>query len=322
MTQANPLGLPLEPEAQAFVEAGEVIPYLHTVPPSEKRRILDELQARPTPRPAVEEEWLLVDEVPVRMVRPHGAKGPLPTLLFVHGGGWVMGNTATHDRLVSELAVGAGIAVAFPEYALAPEAKFPTALEECWKVATWLSRQSRVPLAVGGDQMGATIACGLTLLAARRGGVDFAHQLLFYPATDTAFDTGSYRQFAVGYTLRAEGYRDFWNLYCPDPNARRDPLAAPLRTSPDELALLPPATVITAEADCLRDEGEAYAGALRASGVPVLGVRYAGVTNGFVMLDAMRGTHAADAAINQAARILRRALHPNQASPTTQRPVA
>ncbi|WP_405536126.1 alpha/beta hydrolase [Streptomyces sp. NBC_00075] len=309
MSNANPLDLPLEPEAQAFVEAGEVIPYLYTVPPSEKRRMLDELQARPTPRPDVEEEWLLVDDVPVRMVRPPGVTGPLPTLLFVHGGGWVMGSAATHDRLVRELAVGAHVAVAFPEYSLAPEAKFPTALEECWKVATWLTKQTQAPLAVGGDQMGATIACGLTLLAARRGDVDFAHQLLFYPATDTAFETDSYQQFAVGYALRAQGYRDFWDQYCPDPDARLDPVAAPLRTSPDELAQLPPATVITAEADCLRDEGEAYAGALRTAGVPVLSVRYAGVTNGFVMLDAMRGTHAADAAINQAASVLRTALH-------------
>ncbi|CCK28848.1 lipase [Streptomyces davaonensis JCM 4913] len=309
---ANPLGIPLEPEAQAFCEAGEVIPYLYTVPPSEKRRMLDELQARPTPRPDVEEEWVLVGDVPVRMVRPPGADGPLPTLLFVHGGGWVMGNASTHDRLVRELAVGAHIAVAFPEYTLSPEARFPTALEECWAVAEWLAGRAtaEAPLAVGGDQMGATIACGLALLAIRRGGVDFAHQLLFYPATDTAFDTDSYQQFAVGYALRAQGYRDFWDQYCPDPDTRRDPVAAPLRTSPDELALLPPATVITAEADCLRDEGEAYAGALRTAGVPVLSVRYHGVTNGFVMLDAMRTTHAADAAINQAAAVLRTNLHP------------
>ncbi len=305
---ANPHNLALEPEAQAFVEAGEVIPYLYTVPPSEKRRMLDELQARPTPRPDVEEEWFLVDEVPVRIVRPPGTPDALPVLLFVHGGGWVMGNAATHDRLVRELAVGAGIAVAFPEYTLAPEAVFPVALEQCWSVARWLAERFDT-VAVAGDQMGGTLACGLTLLAARRGGVRFAHQVLFYPCVGSTFDSESYRRFAVGYALRAQGYRDFWDQYCPDEHARADPLASPLRTTREELGLLPPALVVTAEADCLRDEGEAYAAALRDAGVPALSVRYSGVTNGFVMLDAMRGTLAAEAAITQAASVLRAALH-------------
>jgi acetyl esterase len=318
---ANPLGLALEPEAAAFVEAGEVIPYLYTVPPAEKRRMLDELQARPTPRPDVTEAWYVVDSrsdvhpaVPVRVVRPPDASGPLPVLLFVHGGGWVMGNAASHDRLVRELAVGAGVAVAFPEYALAPEAVFPTALEQCWSTAQWLVAEADTlnidvtRMAVGGDQMGGTLAIGVAMLAAERGGVEFQHQLLFYPSTDAGFDTDSYRLFATGYALRAQGYRDFWDQYCPDLDARKQPVASPLRADLETLAQLPPALVITAEADCLRDEGEAYAAALRHAGVPAMSVRYSGITNGFMMLDAMRGTMAASAAINQAASVLREAL--------------
>ncbi len=162
--------------------------------------------------------------------------------------------------------------------------------------------RSAVPCTISaGTSIRATSSrTGLTTLAARRGGVDFAHQLLFYPCTDSAFETGSYRDFVVGYALRVQGYRDFWDLYCPDADARLDATASPLRATRDELCALPPATVNTAEADCLRDEGE-DANALRAAGVPVLATRYQGVTNGFVMLDAMRSTCAADAAIDQAA---------------------
>lgn len=321
-TGANPLGLALEPEAQAFTEASEVIPYLYTVPPEAKRKMLDELQARPTPRPEADDQWYLVDDrpdvhpaVPVRIVRPRNITGTVPVLLFVHGAGWVMGNAATHDRLVRELAHGARVAVAFPEYALSPEARYPTALEQCWTVATWLTKEGAglgldpTRMGVAGDQMGGTIAAALTLLATRRGGVEFLHQTLLYPATAAGFDTESYRLFATGYGLRAEGYRDFWNQYCPDETARLEPTAAPLQASLDELATLPPALVITAEADCLRDEGEAYASALRRAGVPALATRYSGVTNAFMMLDVMRGTVAADTAITQAAHAIGANLH-------------
>jgi len=320
--RANPLRLSLEPEAQALVEASEVIPYLYTVPPPAKRLVLEELQSRPTPRPPVDEEWIVVDggptgDVKVRLVRPAGSTGQLPVVLYVHGGGWVMGNAATHDRLVSELAVGAGVAIAFPEYDLAPERTFPVALEQCYAVAAWIAAEGDEValdagrLGVAGDQMGGTIAIGTTMLARDRGGPEVQAMALLYPATDAGFDTESYRLFEVGYSLRAEGFRDFWNLYCPDLEIRNTPHASPLRASLEQLGTLPPTLVVTAEADCLRDEGEAFAATLRLAGVPVLSTRYQGITNGFMMLDAMRGTMAAEAAIAQTAWFLGR-LHESE----------
>lgn len=317
---ANPHGIALEPEAQAFVEAGEIIPYLYTVAPDQKRRMLDELQARPTPRPPADEDWYVLNDpegqhpsVPVRVVRPtrHRAATPAPVVLFIHGGGWVMGNAASHDRLVREIADASGATIVFPEYGLAPEHVYPTAIDQCATVARWIVDEGEAVgldptrVAIVGDQMGGTIAAALTLrTAAGTLPVRFVFQALMYPATDAACDTPSFTEFAVGYSLRAEGFRDFWRLYCPDVALREQPEASPARAPRELLAQTPPALIITAEADCLRDEGEAYAAALREAGVPALAVRYSGVTNSFMMLDTLRGTVAAEAAIAQVASAL------------------
>ncbi|MGB4778174.1 alpha/beta hydrolase [Microbacterium sp.] len=321
---ANPHGISLEPEAQAFVEAGEFIPYLYTVTPDQKRRMLDELQARPTPRPAADEDWYVVNAhsgehppVPVRVVRPtrHRGSAPAPVVLWVHGGGWVMGNAASHDRLVREVADASGATIVFPEYGLSPEHAYPTAIDQCATVARWIVDEGHTHgldasrIAVVGDQMGGTIAAALTLRAAAGSlAVQFAFQAFMYPATDAACDTASFTEFATGYSLRAEGYRDFWRLYCPNPARRFDHEASPARAPAALLAQTPPALIITAEADCLRDEGEAYAAALRDAGVPALAVRYSGVTNSFMMLDTLRGTMAAEAAIGQLGATLRAAF--------------
>ena len=145
-------------------------------------------------------------------------------------------------------------------------------------------------------------------MAKERGGIPLAAQVLFYPVTDAAFDTGSYHEFAEGYFLRRDGMQWFWDQYTADPAERAQITASPLRAGLEELAGLPPALVITAEADVLRDEGEAYANKLRAAGVAVTAVRYQGVIHDFVMLNALRGTNAADAAITQATTYLRRVL--------------
>jgi len=152
------------------------------------------------------------------------------------------------------------------------------------------------------------MTAALTLMAKERGDVTFATQLLFYPVTDANFDTESYQRFAEGYFLALDGMKWFWDQYTTDPAQRAEITASPLRASLDELAGLPPALVITAEADVLRDEGEAYAAKLRQAGVPVTAVRYQGVVHDFVMLNTLRETHAADAAIKQAVGVLRAAL--------------
>jgi acetyl esterase/lipase len=149
----------------------------------------------------------------------------------------------------------------------------------------------------------------VTLMAKERGGPSFTAQLLYYPVTDAGMDTASYGQFAEGYFLARDGMAWFWEQYLPDDSRRKEILASPLRASTDELAGLPPALVITGEADVLRDEGEAYATKLRAAGVPVTQARYGGIIHDFVMLHPLAGTHAAKAATAQGAAFLHEALH-------------
>ena len=323
--EANPLGLSLEPEAQAMVETTEILPYFFTIPPSRSRQLLEELQATGWRGPAVDEDWYLVNGGPTgtvntRIVRPPGVEGPLPAILFIHGGGWVMGSASTHDRLVRELAVGTGAAVVFPEYSLSPEATYPTALEECYTVLGWMSHESEslgldpTRIAIVGDQMGGNIAAAIALLAPARGAVELQAQVLFYPATDASFDTESYRLFAEGYSMRAEQNRWFWDQYCPDKGRRSEMTVAPLQADLDTLSLMPPTTILTAEADCLRDEGEAYASRLREAGVPVLSIRYQGVINAFVLLNTLRATRAANSAVVQAVASLKEAfaIEPHQ----------
>ncbi|WP_458249067.1 alpha/beta hydrolase [Streptomyces sp. MAI_2237] len=309
----------LEPAAQAFVEATANPPYLFDLPPAEGRKTVDEVQSGEIGKPAVDEEWITVSGGPTgsvraRVVRPAGTTETLPVILYIHGAGWVFGNAHTHDRLVRELAVGANAAVVFPEYDLSPEARYPVAIEQNYAVAQWIVREGAdqgldaARLAVAGDSVGGNMTAALTLMAKERGDVPLVQQVLFYPVTDASFDTASYHQFATGYFLRRDGMRWFWDQYTTDEAERAQITASPLRASTEQLTGLPPALVITGEADVLRDEGEAYANKLRTAGVPVTAVRYQGIIHDFVMLNALRETHAAEAAINQAVATLRTAL--------------
>ncbi|MEU1598028.1 alpha/beta hydrolase [Streptomyces sp. NPDC005708] len=319
MTDATGPRPVLEPAAQAFAEATANPPYPFDLGPAEGRKAVDEVQSGEIEKPAVDEEWITVPdgptgEVRARIVRPAGATGVLPVIVYIHGAGWVFGNAHTHDRLVRELAVGTGAAVVFPEYDLSPEARYPVAIEQNYAVARWIvtdgagHRLDATRIAVAGDSVGGNMTAALTLMAKERGDVPLVQQVLFYPVTDASFDTGSYHQFATGYFLRRDAMEWFWDQYTTDESERVQITASPLRATTEQLAGLPPALVITAEADVLRDEGEAYAGKLREAGVPVTAVRYQGVIHDFVMLNALRETHAAGAAIGQAVAVLRTAL--------------
>ncbi|WP_405865280.1 alpha/beta hydrolase [Streptomyces sp. NBC_00005] len=309
----------LEPAAQAFAEATANPPYLFDLGPAEGRKTVDEVQSGDIAKPAVDEEWITVPGGPTgsvraRVVRPAGASGTLPVIVYIHGAGWVFGNAHTHDRLVRELAVGTGAAVVFPEYDLSPEARYPVAIEQNYAVAKWVVEHGASKdldgsrIAAAGDSVGGNMTAALTLMAKQRGDVPLVAQVLFYPVTDAAFDTGSYHQFAEGYFLRRDAMQWFWDQYTTDEAERAQITASPLRATTEQLTGLPPALVVTGEADVLRDEGEAYANKLREAGVPVTAVRYQGIIHDFVMLDALRGTHAAEAAISQAIATLRAAL--------------
>ncbi len=306
----------LEPEAQAFAEAAAKPPWLFTLGPEQGRIALDGVQAGKVSRLPVDiEDRTIADgpsaQVALRILRPQNARTPLPVIVYIHGAGWVFGSTQTHDRLVRELAVGAGAAVVFPVYRLCPEVSYPTALEECYIVARWVARRGQEHgldaqrLAVAGDSVGGNMATVITLLSRERGGPDIRLQLLFYPVTDAAFDTASYHQFAEGYHLRRDAMMWFWDQYTRNPSERNEITASPLRAGVAQLKRLPPALIVTAEADVLRDEGEAYANKLREAGVRVTAVRFQGTIHDFVMLNALAHTAATRGAIALATAWLR-----------------
>jgi acetyl esterase len=318
-TAYTPAAPVLEQPAAEFAAATADPPYLFDLGPVAGREAVDEVQSGEVAKPAVDEEWITVPGGPTgrvraRIVKPVGAAGPLPVVVYIHGAGWVFGNAHTHDRLVRELAVGAGAAVVFPEYDLSPEARYPVAIEQNYAVAAWLVAEGAAKgldtarIAVAGDSVGGNMAIALTLMAKERGDVPLLAQVLFYPVTDASFETGSYHRFAEGYFLRRDGMQWFWDQYTTDPAQRAEITASPLRASLEQLAGLPQALVITGEADVLRDEGEAYANKLRQAGVSVTATRYQGIIHDFVMLNALRTTNAAEGAISQAVAYLRKAL--------------
>ena len=309
----------LEPASQAFADATSNPPYFWDGTPEDARKVLDDVQAAPIDKLPVDDQWITVPakvgDVRVRIVRPPGTTGALPAILYMHGGGWVLGNAGTHDRLVRELAVGANAAVVFVEYDRSPEAHYPVAIEQGYATAQWIVREGASHgldperLAVAGDSVGGGMTAALALMAKERGDVRFVQQSMFYPVTDAGMDTGSYEQFAERYFLFADGMAWFWDAYCPDVEQRFEPYASPLRASDEQLADLPPALLIVDEADVLRDEGEAYAARLRGAGVEITTVRYDGITHDFMMLNPLSSTRATRAAVAQAIAILRDALH-------------
>lgn len=310
----------LEPAAKELADATSSHPRIYEVPPENGREILDDLQAgADVPKPAVDEEWVTVDAgkygtVRARIIRPEGATGTLPAVFYIHGAGWVFGDENTHDRLVREIAVGTNAAVVFPVYDLAPEAKYPTQIEQNYAVGKWIVENGEERnidasrFAVCGDSVGGNMSAVFALMAKERGDIDLAAQVLLYPVTDANFDTPSYQQFAEGYYLTRDGMKWFWDAYTTDPQQRAEIYASPLRAEIEQLRGLPTTLVITDEADVLRDEGEAYASKLREAGVDVTAVRVLGMVHDFLMLDSLRDSKATAVARTLAIEALQRAL--------------
>ncbi|MGW5656854.1 alpha/beta hydrolase [Streptomyces humi] len=308
----------LEPAAQDFADATAKPPLLYELGVEGARKLLDDVQAQPVEKPDVDEKWITVPaevgDVRVRILKPVGSSGPLPVILYVHGGGWVLGNAGTHDRLVRELTVGAKAALVFVEYDRSPEAKYPVAIEQAYATARWITTEGAGEgldasrLAVAGDSVGGNMTAALTHMAKQRGDVAFVHQSLYYPVTDAAQDTESYRTFARGPHLTAKAMEWFWDAYTTDPAERAQITASPLRATLEDLRDLPPALVVVDENDVLRDEGEAYARKLVQAGVPTTSIRYNASLHDFMMLNTVRDTQASTAAIEQAVHVLRKAL--------------
>jgi acetyl esterase len=308
----------LEPAAQELAEATSKPPFLYQLDYPEARKVLEDLQAAPVDKLPIDEEWITLPspfgDASVRIIKPQGADGILPVILYMHGGGWVLGNAATHDRLVRELAVGANAALAFVEYPNSPEAHYPVAIEQGYATAQWIVREGSSKgldpsrIAVAGESVGGDMTSALTLMAKERGDVQFVHAGIYYPVTDAAMDTGSYDEFAEGPYLTRKAMEWFWDAYTTDPGQRSEITASPNQATIEQLKGLPPTLLLVDEADVLRDEGEAYAAKLRMAGVPVTTVRYDGTVHDFMLLNSLSQTKAARAAIAQATAFLRQAF--------------
>jgi acetyl esterase len=308
--------MPLDPQAQVLVDllaAGDG-PAMHELSPAEARVVYDQLAAgrvSDDPLASVEDHHVPTadGEVMVRVYTPEG-EGPFGACVWFHGGGWVIGNVASHDALCRSLASRSGTVVASVEYRLAPEHPFPAPVDDAVAATEWVAEHAAdlgidpTRLAVGGDSAGGNLAAATTLVARARGAPALAYQLLVYPVVDHSFSQPSYVENAEGYFLSADAMRWFSGHYLPDRSHATDPLAAPLH-APD-LSGLPPALVITAEYDPLRDEGEAYAARLAMAGVETEMVRYDGMVHGFVSMSAMLDQGAT--ALDRLAAALRRAV--------------
>jgi acetyl esterase/lipase len=250
------------------------------------------------------------------VMTPERVTGKPGVLFFIHGGVWIVGNFQNHQRLLRDLVVGSGQIGVFVEYTSLPEARYPTQLDECYAALKWVAEHagefgadgSRI--AVAGNSVGGNMSAALSLMAKDKRGPKIACQVLLIPATDASVDTDSYHEFATGRFLSRAFMKYGWDLYVPDEKTRNSPYVSPLRASTKELRGLPPALVITAENDPLRDEGEAYARKLEDAGIAVTATRYNGMIHDFVTLNALRHVSAVEGALQQASAAIRDGLRP------------
>lgn len=292
--------MPLDPTVEGLLQqmaeaGGQPLNEMSPGAAREMYRAMGAAYSRPDVH-AVEDR--LAANVPVRIYRPSAATD-LPALVYFHGGGWVIGDLETHDNVCRNLTNAAGCVVIATDYRLAPEHPWPAALDDCLAVTTWAADHAAElgidanRIAVGGDSAGGNLAACVCLKARDEAGPAIAHQLLIYPVTDSSLDTASYRDNAEGYMLTRAGMEWFFGHYVPNEQDRDNPMVAPLRAG--NYAALPPATVITAEFDPLRDEGEAFAAKLDAAGVPTASRRFDGMIHGFFgMTDLIEGARAAN----------------------------
>jgi acetyl esterase len=289
--------MPLDQQVQEFlrVAAALAFPPLESLPLAQVREAIRTLSAPPGDRENVKKiEDRVIDaggaKLPVRLYTPE-ALGSLPILVYLHGGGWVAGDIESLDIPCRALCNGARCIVVSVDYRLAPEHKFPTPVEDCYAATKWLVSNAATfggdptRVAVGGDSAGGNLSAAVALMARDRGTPSLAFQLLIYPVTNYALDTWSYQRNGEGYLLTKNAMQWFWGHYLSAESDGAKPYASPLRAS--NLTNLPPALVITAEYDPLRDEGIAYADKMRAAGVKVVHSDYKGMIHAFFVLGYM-----------------------------------
>lgn len=251
-------------------------------------------------------------KVKLFIMKPEHVAGKPGVLLFIHGGVWIVGNFDNHKRLLRDLVVKSGQVGVFVEYTPLPDAKFPTQLDQSYTALEYVAAHAQdfgadgSRIAVAGNSVGGNMTAALTLMAKDRKGPKIDYQVLLIPATDASVDTQSYQDYGNDRFLARAFMKYGWDLYAPDAKTRDNPYVSPLRASNEELKDLPPALVITAQNDPLRDEGEAYARKLKDAGNEVTAVRYNGTIHDFVLLNALRNLPTTEAALDQAGEAIRR----------------
>ncbi|MBW5414002.1 alpha/beta hydrolase [Pseudomonas sp. MAG002Y] len=264
----------------------------------------------------VSEKTITADgqRISLTIVRPAGVTKALPAFMFFHGGGWVLGDFPTHQRLVRDLVVDSGAVAVFVNYTPSPEAHYPVAINQAYAATRWVAEHGKEinvdgsRLAVAGNSVGGNMAAVVSLMAKEQGTPKLRYQVLLWPVTDANFDTGSYDTYAEGHFLTRNMMKWFWDNYTTDPKQRQEIHASPLQATTEQLKGLPPALVQTAEYDVLRDEGEAYARKLNAAGVDVVQVRYNGLIHDYGLLNVFHDVPAVQSAISQAGDELRKHL--------------
>lgn len=309
----------VERQTAGFLKAIEGGKPIEQMSPQEARAVLVGAQAGGQAKLApaeVSEKTVTLDGKPLKLtiVHPAGAKGSLPAFMYFHGGGWVLGDYPTHERLVRDLVAGSGAVAVFVNYTPSPEAGYGVAIREAYAATRWVAEHGAQigvdgkRLAVAGNSVGGNMAAVVSLMAKEKGAPVLRSQVLLWPVTDAGFDTGSYKEFANGHFLTRDMMIWFWDNYTRDAAARREIHAAPLQASTAQLKGLPPALIQTAEFDVLRDEGEAYARKLDAAGVVVKSVRYNGMIHDFGLLNALSEVPTVRSALQQASQELKQRL--------------
>lgn len=286
--------MPLDPQVAAFLQrvADLNAPPIQTLTPVQARKTVPQIPPPYEPMAQIEDRQIPGPggEIPIRIYTPLAAvsqagRGPLPVMAFFHGGGWMVGDVPSYEHLARVFANAMECIVISVEYRLCPEHPFPAGVEDCYTATVWAAANAQSlggdpqRLVVCGDSAGANLAAAVSLMARDLQGPAIAYQQLIYPVADCNFETPSYQQNAAGFMLTRAAMRWYWDAYLPDWPTSPHPYAAILRA---DLKGLPPAHVITAEFDPLRDEGEAFAERLQAAGVPVTFKRYDGMIHGFV----------------------------------------
>lgn len=301
----------VEPKTQSFLNALAQSggPALETLSPTEARKVLQGAQANAVLPPAkVNEKTIQVNgqDLKLFIVRPEHAKAELPVFMFIHGGGWILGDFPTHERLVRDLVNASGAAAVFVDYTPSPEARYPVAIEQIYAATQWIAANGKSlkldgsRIAIVGNSVGGNMATAVSLMAKDRAGPKIASQVLLWPVTNANFENASYDQFEQGYFLTRPMMKWFWNAYTTNPAERQQIYASPLLASAEQLQGLPPTLIISAENDVLRDEGEAYGRKLSNAGVPTVVTRYNGMIHDFGLLNTLSDLPATKAAIQQA----------------------